>query len=1083
MEDRIFTWAYSKIEKKMVHIDSVPNGYNCECICPKCDKPLNARQGKVNEHSFAHKPEDGFCIGYGEASIHKLAKQLIAEKKCVMFPSGQNIKEGLKTFEKVELEKSIEEFDLRPDILCTDSEGIKWAIEIFYSNPLDENRKAKYIKAHLNCLEININSISIKQDIEASELKTFLFESVNDREWIFPKIQIDSMPQSFFQEKRRFLCKPILTAISSQPRNVFEHSASYYNDNTQTNNHSNEEIKSFKDEVYFPELDSAIFTLKKNPLSGSISEELLLQLNESQQEAVKYCDGPSLVIAGAGSGKTRVLTYKIAALLQLGLKPWNILALTFTNKAAREMKERIGRLVGEEEARYLNMGTFHSVFSRILRAESDKIGFSSNFTIYDQTDARSLVKAIIKEMQLDDKVYKASSVADRISMAKNHLLLSQAYANSPSAADDAIRKQPAIKDIYIRYTYRCRQANAMDFDDLLVYTYTLFKKYENTRIKYANRFQYVLVDEYQDTNSAQQAIVTLLTKDIQRVCVVGDDAQSIYSFRGANIDNILNFQNEYTNVKLFKLEQNYRSTQLIVQAANSLIRRNERQIPKNVFSKNEHGERLQLKPAYSDKEEAMIVTKDIKRLRRQDHCNWSDFAILYRTNSQSRSFEEQMRKDNIPYRIYGGLSFYQRKEIKDVIAYFRLIANPDDEEAFKRIVNYPARGIGDTTVGKVIQTAQSYGVSLWQVIKEPGLFPMDVSKGTMTKLQNFRMLIEGWIGRLNTEDAYTLGHDIIMNSGISKDIYSGRNPEDISRQENLEEFLSGMQDFVESRREEDMGDQVYLPDFLQEVALLTDLDSDNGDENDKVTLMTIHSAKGLEFPTVFVVGLEENIFPSPMCTNSMRELEEERRLLYVAITRAEKHCILTCAQNRWRYGRMEYDTPSRFIRDIDPELLDVQSETSGAYGTGNTYGNHRRYESEGPEWMQNPRPVATQFKADPKPRLVAPRQEEKPMDPFGEGFKRLYQQQTGKPLSSTSKPTIPSGNFKSVNRAIPPRPMASDAAPGDLHEGTRIEHQRFGIGTVIKIEGTGENTKATVEFKNTGTKQLLLKFAKFKIIQ
>ena len=623
----------------------------------------------------------------------------------------------------------------------------------------------------------------------------------------------------------------------------------------------------------------------------------------------------------------------------------------------------------------------------------------------------------------------------------------------------------------------------MDFDDLLVQTWALFGKHEDIRQKYVEKFQFVLVDEYQDTNFAQQAIVYQLTKERQCVCVVGDDAQSIYSFRGANIDNILNFQTQYKNAKLFKLEQNYRSTQLIVQAANSLIRRNERQIPKNVFSKNEHGERLQLKPAYSDKEEAMIVTQDIKRLRRQDHCNWSDFAILYRTNSQSRSFEEQMRKDNIPYRIYGGLSFYQRKEIKDVIAYFRLIANPDDEEAFKRIVNYPARGIGDTTVGKVIQTAQSYGVSLWQVIKEPGLFPMDVSKGTMTKLQNFRMLIEGWIGRLNTEDAYTLGHDIIMNSGISKDIYSGRNPEDISRQENLEEFLGGMQDFVESRREEDMGDQVYLPDFLQEVALLTDLDSDNGDENDKVTLMTIHSAKGLEFPTVFVVGLEENIFPSPMCTNSMRELEEERRLLYVAITRAEKHCILTCAQNRWRYGRMEYDTPSRFIRDIDPELLDVQSETSGAYGSGNTYGNHRRYESEGSEWMQNPRPVATQFKADPKPRLVAPRQEEKSVDPFGEGFKRLYQQQTGKPLGSTSKPTIPSGNFKSVNRAIPPRPMASDAAPGDLHEGTRIEHQRFGIGTVIKIEGTGENAKATVEFKNTGTKQLLLKFAKFKIIQ
>ena len=815
----------------------------------------------------------------------------------------------------------------------------------------------------------------------------------------------------------------------------------------------------------------------------TMNNEILQQLNESQRDAVLYCDGASLVIAGAGSGKTRVLTYKMAWLLQQGMAPWQILALTFTNKAAREMKERIGRLVGNEQARYLQMGTFHSVFARILRAEAERIGFNSNFTIYDQTDARSLVKTIIKEMQLDDKVYKPSSVADRISMAKNHLILPQQYAQSNWAKDDAQQKRPQLCNIYIRYVERCRQANAMDFDDLLVQTWTLFGKHEDIRQKYVEKFQFVLVDEYQDTNLAQQAIVYQLTKERQRVCVVGDDAQSIYSFRGANIDNILNFQTQYKDAKLFKLEQNYRSTQLIVQAANSLIRRNERQIPKNVFSKNEHGERLQLKPAYSDKEEAMIVTQDIKRLRRQDHCNWSDFAILYRTNSQSRSFEEQMRKDNIPYRIYGGLSFYQRKEIKDVIAYFRLIANPDDEEAFKRIVNYPARGIGDTTVGKVIQTAQSYGVSLWQVIKEPGLFPMDVSKGTMTKLQNFRMLIEGWIGRLNTEDAYTLGHDIIMNSGISKDIYSGRNPEDISRQENLEEFLSGMQDFVESRREEDMGDQVYLPDFLQEVALLTDLDSDNGDENDKVTLMTIHSAKGLEFPTVFVVGLEENIFPSPMCTNSMRELEEERRLLYVAITRAEKHCILTCAQNRWRYGRMEYDTPSRFIRDIDPELLDVQSETSGAYGTGNTYGGHRRYESEGPEWMQNPHPVATQFKADPKPRLVAPRQEEKPMDPFGEGFKRLYQQQTGKPLSSTSKPTIPSGNFKSVNRAIPPRPMASDAAPGDLHEGTRIEHQRFGIGTVIKIEGTGENTKATVEFKNTGTKQLLLKFAKFKIIQ
>ena len=840
----------------------------------------------------------------------------------------------------------------------------------------------------------------------------------------------------------------------------------------------------------------------------NMQDNILDQLNDSQRVAVEYCDGASLVIAGAGSGKTRVLTYKIAWLLEKGkepggdsIRPWNILALTFTNKAAREMKERIGRLVGEEEARYLQMGTFHSVFARILRAEAERIGYNSNFTIYDQSDARSLVKTIIKEMQLDDKVYKPSSVADRISMAKNHLLLPQAYAQSAWAKDDATQKRPQVYSIYNRYAKRCRQANAMDFDDLLVQTWVLFQKNEDIRQKYVDKFRFVLVDEYQDTNFAQQAIVYQLTKERQKVCVVGDDAQSIYSFRGANIDNILNFQSQYTNARLFKLEQNYRSTQLIVQAANSLIRRNERQIPKNVFSKNEHGERLQLKPAYSDKEEAMIVCQDIKRLRREEHGNWCDFAILYRTNSQSRSFEEQMRKDNIPYRIYGGLSFYQRKEIKDVIAYFRLIANPNDEEAFKRIINYPARGIGDTTVAKIIQTAQTYGVSLWQVIKEPVLFPMDVSKGTMVKIQAFRELIEGWIGRINTEDAYTLGHDIIMTSGISKDIYSGRNPEDISRQENLEEFLSGMQDFVESRKEEDMGDEIYLRDFLQEVALLTDLDSDEGDSNDKVTLMTIHSAKGLEFPTVFVVGLEENIFPSPMCTNSMRELEEERRLLYVAITRAEKHCILTCAQNRFRYGRMEYDTPSRFIRDIDPELLDVLSESGGletssrkaynrydggAYGTGTTGGygrNTRGFESESPEWMQNPRPVATQFKADPKPRVVAPRQPEKPVDPFGDGFKKLYQQQSGKPLSTTSRPSAPTnGNFRPVNRAVPPRPMASDPSPSSLHEGCTIEHQRFGIGTVVKIEGTGENTKATVEFRNTGTKQLLLKFAKFKII-
>ena len=775
-------------------------------------------------------------------------------------------------------------------------------------------------------------------------------------------------------------------------------------------------------------------------------EQLLSELNDSQREAVTWCDGPQLVIAGAGSGKTRVLTYKIAWLLErYQIEPWRILALTFTNKAAREMKERIGRLVGEERARYLQMGTFHSIFARILRREAQHIGYNSDFTIYDQSDSRSLVKSIIREMQLDEKQYKPSSVADRISMAKNHLLLPHAYANSPSAADDAVRKVPAISQIYLRYADRCRQANAMDFDDLLVQTFMLFREHEEIRQRYAERFAYVLVDEYQDTNYAQQAIVMQLTKERQRVCVVGDDAQSIYSFRGANIDNILNFQKAYDGARLFKLEQNYRSTQLIVQAANSLIRHNQRQIHKDVYSHNEQGEKLVLKPAYSDKEEAQIVCNDIKRFKRMDGCQYSDFAILYRTNSQSRSFEEFMRKENIPYRIYGGLSFYQRKEIKDVIAYFRVVANPNDEEAMKRIINYPARGIGDTTVGKIVEAANQHGVSLWTVIRQPVVFSLDVNKGTITKLDNFRQLIESWTTRIKEEDAYLLGHDIIMQSGISRDIYAGREPEDLSRQENLQEFVSGLQDFVETRREEDRGDQVSLSDFLQEVSLLTDLDSDNDDTQSKVTLMTIHSAKGLEFATVFIVGLEENIFPSPMCVNTMRELEEERRLLYVAITRAEKRCIMTCAQNRWRYGKMEYDTPSRFIKDIDPNLLRVDGATSSTMAKDFDYNGNRMNPNS--RWIQNARPVATQFKADPKPRIVPP----------------------------------VSGNFRRVTPSHSPN--ANQQTNASLHEGNVIEHQRFGIGEIVKLEGVGENQKATVQFRNTGTKQLLLKFAKFTIIR
>ena len=790
---------------------------------------------------------------------------------------------------------------------------------------------------------------------------------------------------------------------------------------------------------------------------GDINDTLLAQLNDSQREAVTYCDGPQLVIAGAGSGKTRVLTYKIAYLLDhYNMAPWNILALTFTNKAAREMKERIGRLVGQDRAIRLQMGTFHSVFARILRAEAEHIGFGANFTIYDQSDSRSLVKSIIKEMQLDDKTYKAASVADRISMAKNHLLLPQQYATSSWAADDAQHKRPMVSQIYNRYAERCRQANAMDFDDLLVQTFVLFKNHEDIRQKYIERFRYVLVDEYQDTNFAQQAIVLLLTKEHGRVCVVGDDAQSIYSFRGANIDNILDFQKHYEGARLYKLEQNYRSTQLIVQAANSLIRKNERQIHKDVFSENEQGERLTLKPAYSDKEEAMIVCNDIKRIRRQEQCEYSDFAILYRTNAQSRSFEEQMRKDGIPYRIYGGLSFYQRKEIKDVIAYFRVVANPNDEEALRRIINYPARGIGDTTVGKIVETANLHNVSLWQVIAQPMVFDLKLSSGTLAKLEAFKTLVGGWMNRIGDEDAYVLGHSIIMESGISKDIYSSNNPEDLSRQENLEEFLSGMQDFVESRKEEGREQEIGLSDFLQEVALLTDLDSEGDEDQAKVTLMTIHSAKGLEFSTVFVVGLEENIFPSPMCTNSMRELEEERRLLYVAITRAEKHCILTCAQNRFRYGKMEYDTPSRFIKDFDPSLIRIEGGSASTFGLSgsSSYSRESRFSRDSrqssdsrfsrefrtplPSRFQNPRPVATQFVADPKPRLMPIRQEA-------------------------------------------PRPQSAIGNIG-LKEGNVIEHQRFGIGTVIKIEGSGENTKATVEFSNAGTKQLLLKFAKYTII-
>jgi len=800
--------------------------------------------------------------------------------------------------------------------------------------------------------------------------------------------------------------------------------------------------------------------------------DLLKDLNDSQRKAVEYIDGPSLVIAGAGSGKTRVLTYKIAYLLSQGMKPWSIMALTFTNKAAREMKERIGRLVGEDLAQHLYMGTFHSIFSRILRAEAEHIGFNNNFTIYDETDSRSLIKAIVKELGLDDKIYKPAAVHSKISMAKNNLVSAAAYESDPAILEQNKRAQmPQLGKIFTAYVQRCKQANAMDFDDLLTLTYQLFKEHEEIRRKYAERFDYILVDEYQDTNHVQMSIVMQLCKEKLRVCAVGDDSQSIYSFRGANIDNILNYQRQLPGTKLFKLEQNYRSTQTIVEAANSLIRHNNNQIPKQVFSENAKGEKIQYEPAYSDKEEALIVAKDIKRIKRQDDCGYDDFAILYRTNAQSRSFEEEFRKQGIPYRIYGGLSFYQRKEIKDIIAYFRLVANPDDEEAIKRIINYPARGIGATTVNKIADCAHRNQVSFWEVIGEPEHWGLNVNKGTLTKLDNFRLLISSFIDRSHKLDVYELGDAIIKESKISEDIMSGKNADDLARQENLEEFLGGMQTFVAERQEEGREDEAFLSDFLQDVALLTDADSEGDKDEPRVSLMTVHAAKGLEFATVFVVGLEENIFPSPISASSVRELEEERRLLYVAITRAEKHCILTNAKNRFRYGRMEFDNPSRFIDEIDPSLVEGGEES----GSDGGYGGRMPWD----------RPVATQFMADPKPSYTSSR---KP-----KGFKSVKamnaaQRIIGKTSSSSSVFSSASASSSAVSsRAAVSSTQhrssaSSSASSSSLREGCKIEHLRFGIGTVLKIEGTGENAKATVEFQNLGTKQLLLKFAKFKII-
>ena len=838
---------------------------------------------------------------------------------------------------------------------------------------------------------------------------------------------------------------------------------------------------------------------------------LLNDLNEAQRAAVEYIDGPSLVIAGAGSGKTRVLTYKIAYLLNQGKDLYSLLVLTFTNKAAREMVERIRKMFGETfYIRQKYMGTFHSVFARILHIESDKIGFSSDFTIYDETDSRSLLKSIIKEMGLSEKTYKPAAVHARISMAKNHLIGVDSYeSDSDIFSQNKRAGMPEIAKIYREYVQRCKLASAMDFDDLLVYTYRLFEERNDVLKKYGKIFKYIMVDEYQDTNYVQKKILSLLYNAMEEkaICAVGDDSQSIYSFRGANIDNILSFTRDFpaengNDARLFKLEQNYRSTQTIVKAANSLIKNNRNQIKKDVYSENAVGEKLQYKPAYSDKEEAVIVAKDIKRIKRQDNCEYHDFAILYRTNAQSRSFEEEFRSQGIPYRIYGGLSFYQRKEIKDIIAYFRLVANPDDEEAIKRIINYPARGIGATTVMKIADCAHQNQVSFWEVIGEPAHYGLNVNKGTLTKLDNFRLLISSFIERSHTTDVYELGDAIIKESGISQDIMSGRDADDLARQENLEEFLSGMSAFVEERREEGRMDEAFLTDYLQDVALLTDADSEGAKDEPRVSLMTVHAAKGLEFATVFIVGLEENIFPSPLAAMSVRELEEERRLLYVAITRAEKHCILTNAKNRFRYGKMEFDNPSRFIDEIDDSLIEAQDEMGGSYfGGGSSYDRSGSYgerssygggygkrmpwdqkrrisdrDEDVPEWKR----VTSQFRPDPKPASDTSSSSSSSRESLSSGnFKsvraldaarRILGNNRSSSVSSTSSVSSSAGSF------------SSGSSFGALKEGCKIEHQRFGVGVVRKIEGQGENAKATVEFQNSGVKQLLLKYAKYTIL-
>lgn len=767
-------------------------------------------------------------------------------------------------------------------------------------------------------------------------------------------------------------------------------------------------------------------------------ENYLEQLNEAQHEAVINTEGPSLVIAGAGSGKTRVLTLRIAHLLEKGVAPWSILALTFTNKAAREMKNRIGQIVGQDVASKLWMGTFHSIFARILRIESEHVGFPSSFSIYDTADSKSLINSILKNMKLNkEKAYKPGTVLGRISSAKNDLIIPAVYAKDPqrNSADEASRI-PRMPEIYQRYMTECRKAGAMDFDDLLLNTNILFRDHPEVLAKYQDRFKYILVDEYQDTNFSQYLITKKLAGKHKNICVVGDDAQSIYSFRGAKIENILNFRNDYQGYQLFKLEQNYRSTQNIVNAANSIIARNDKQIKKQVYSKNDEGQKINLIQAHSDVDEGFIVVNDINETRLRHQNQYQDFAILYRTNAQSRIFEEALRKKNMPYKIYGGLSFYQRKEIKDLLAYLRITINPRDNEALKRVINYPARGIGKTTLEKIENLANQNDVSLWEVITNPALPNAGINSGTLKKLSSFSRLISGFISQAPNMSAFNITNEIATQSGIMKELHLDKSHENQTRIENLEELFNAIQEFSDNRQES--GQNNSLVDFLEEVSLLTDQDTDKPDDINKVTLMTIHAAKGLEFKNVYIVGVEEGLFPSSMASSSESGIEEERRLFYVALTRAEERATLTCSRSRYKYGDLTFARPSRFLGEISQEFLNIPTEAQ-------SFASQKQGKKNSPE------PEKKRFDLKNKPP----------------GNKKKVNF-SGKVLqNSSSDPRFNSLDPQSQTRIQP---------------GVVIEHERFGQGKVLHLEGEAPNIKATVFFKNAGQKQLLLKFAKLKII-